>query len=318
MDKILMSTLSLLKNCRSSGLLPVPAVTQIQVRDRHFNKPITGSKGDTRPKDPRKPIPEPNKYRYLPILPADGRYTTQPLRCRHLGGRDPVTGRVVVRTIMRGNKKNFRWVDHKRHAPPGETIEEKVYLIRYDPLNTFLLALVARGGFRRWIMASEHMKPGDIVRTHNIIPRNPIRVKEGDAYPVGAMPSGTLIHNLEQIVGEGGCNLHFAGAHAEVGKRIGKMIVIKMPTKQEIAVDERCMAVVGKASNTDHKLVNLLCVQRARWKGRRSVSGLWHRKDGWCGRKVHPPKPLQYFYSDLKVGTEKRTDKLDTHILDNW
>ena len=318
MNRIMSTTITLLKSCRISMLLDVPAVLSVPVRERHFMKKITGCKGDTRPKDPRKPVPEPNKYRYLPILPADGRYTTRPLKCRHLGGRDPVTGRVVVRTIARGNKKNFRWIDHKRHAPAGETIEEKVYLIRYDPLNTFLIALVARGGFRRWIMASENMKPGDIIRTHNIMPRNPIRVKEADAYPIGAMPPGTLVHNLEKIVGEGGSEMHFYGACAEIGKRIGKMIVVKMPWKAEIALDERCMAVVGRGSNVDHGLINLLCPQRARWKGKRPSSGLWHRKDGWCGRKCHPPKPLQYFYSDLKIGTQKKTEKLDTHILSNW
>lgn len=314
----MLSTISLLKSCRISSMLQPPLVTQLQVRERHFMKRIQGSLGDTRPKPKGKPFPEPNKYRFIPLLPPDGRYTTRPIKCRHLGGRHPDTGRVVVRTIMRGNPKNYRWVDHIRHAPPGETVEEKVYLVRYDPLGTALLALVARGGHRRWIMAGENTKPGDIIRTHNTIPRNPMRVKEGDAYPVGAMPPGTLIHNLEKIVGKGGEMLHHAGAHAEVGKRIGKMITIRLPSKQEIAIDERCMAVVGKGSNTQHRLVNKLCVQRARWKGKRSVSGLWHRKDGWCGRKAHPPKPLQYFYSDLRKDTEKKTEKLPSHVLQNW
>lgn len=313
---ILRSSISLTVN---SLLKPEPAVQQLQIRSRTFKRRIAGSLGDTRPRDPLKHHPEPNKYRYIPLLPPDGRYTTKPLKCRHLGGRHPETGRVVVRTIHRGNKKNFRWVDYTRHAPEGETIEEKVYHIRYDPLNTFLLALVAREGFRRWIPASENVKPGDVIRTTNIIPRNPVRVKESDAYPLGAMPPGTLIHNVEQKVGEGGFYCRYAGAHAEVGKRMDNMIVVKLAGKSQVALDERCMAVVGKCSNTQHRLVNLLCPQRAHWKGKRPVSGLWHRKDGWCGRKVHPPKPLQYFYSDQKNidVLKSKTDRMEIHLLDD-
>jgi large subunit ribosomal protein L2 len=257
-------------------------------------------RGPPRPPAPFKKSPEPNKYRYKEIYPPDGRYTTKPMYIQKLGGRDPETGRVVVKTAGGGNNKKFRWVDFKRHAPEGETIEEKVYHIRYDPIHTYLIALVANGGHRRWIIASENMKPGDIIKTTNIIPKNPIRVQEGDAWPLGAMPPGTLIHNIEEKVGEDQYSCQFAGAHAAVGRRIGNMIVVKLPNKKEVALDERCMATVGKASNTEHHLRNLLCPQRLRWLGRRPVSGHWHRKDGYCGKKLHPPKPLQFIYSENK------------------
>lgn len=236
-----------------------------------------------------------------------------PLQIQNLGGRDPVTGRVAVRTIGGGNKKKYRWVDHTRHAPEGESVEEKVYNIRYDPLSTYLLALVARGGHKRWIMATENMKPGDVITTTNIIPRNPVRVKEADAWPVGAIPPGTLVHNVERIPGEGGHLSQYAGASMEVSRRMGKLIVLKTPHKTEIAVDEHCMAVVGKCSNTEHNTVNLLCPQRSRWKGIRPQSGLWHRKDGYCGRKIRPPKPLQIITAQSLQKKEQIIQPL--HIL---
>lgn len=92
-----------------------------------------------------------------------------------MGGRDPVTGRVVVKTVGGGNEKRYRWIDFHRHAPENGTFEEKVYNVRYDPWNTHLIALVANGGHKRWIVASEFMKPGDIITTHNILPEFPIR-----------------------------------------------------------------------------------------------------------------------------------------------
>lgn len=92
-----------------------------------------------------------------------------------MGGRDPVTGRVIVKTFGGGNEKLYRWIDFKRHAPENGTFEEKVYNVRYDPWNTHLIALVANGGHKRWIVASEFTKPGDIITTHNFLPEFPIR-----------------------------------------------------------------------------------------------------------------------------------------------
>jgi large subunit ribosomal protein L2 len=252
-------------------------------------------------------MPEPGKYRYLPILPKDERYTTVSLPIQKLGGRDPVTGRVVVRKVGGGNKKKFRWIDTKRHVPEGTVLEEKVFIVRYDPLNSFLIALVANGGHKRWIIASENMKPGDIIRTYNTIPRNAIRGEEGDAWPVGALAPGSLIHNVEMRLGEGGSYIKLAGSCAEIVRRMGDKIVIKGPSKREIAIDERCMAVVGKVSNTEYETINRLCPQRSRWMGDRPASGLWHKKDGYCGRKIRPPKPL------LTI-TSKRPSVDENHI----
>lgn len=288
-------------------------LTLTQVRYKQIRKPIISY---PRPLPPFKIRPEPFKYGWRVNYPPDGKYTTKPLSIQKLGGRDPETGRVVVKTIGGGNKKKFRWVDYTRHAPEGETIEEKVYHIRYDPLNTFLLALVARGGFRRWIPASENTAPGDIIKTTNIIPKNPIRVKEGEAWPLGAMPPGTIIHNVEKIVGEGGFYNRYAGGHSTVGRRIGNMIVVKLASKKEVALDEKCMAVVGKMSNPDHIKINLLCVQRLRWLGRRPHTGGWHRKDGYCGRKPKKPKPLEFIYSNLKAKGEELTSSLELNKLE--
>lgn len=177
------------------------------------------------------------------------------MNIRKLAGRDPETGRVVVSTIGGGNKKYFRWVDFKRSAPVGESVQEKVYKVRYDPLNTYLIALVAREGHQRWIVASEHMKPGDIITTHNIIPKVPIIGQEGDTWPVGALVPGSIVHHVEVIPGEGASRCLAAGSHATILRRMKDKIVLKMPSKQEIAIDEHCYVSCGKTSNTNHYTV---------------------------------------------------------------
>jgi large subunit ribosomal protein L2 len=91
-------------------------------------------------------MPEPNKYNWIPIYPPDGKYTIMPLKIQKLAGRDPETGRVVVRTLGGGNKKYFRWIDYnKTPLDDGSVREEKVFNIRYDPLRSSKLALVGGG-----------------------------------------------------------------------------------------------------------------------------------------------------------------------------
>lgn len=120
-----------------------------------------------------------------------------------LAGRDPETGHRVLRRAGRhAIRRNYLWIDYKFSAPPGETVEEKVYSVRQTPYYNFLVALVARDGFKRWIVASENCKPGDIIKTHNILPNSPVNAREGEVWPVGALAPGTLIHNFEVYPGK--------------------------------------------------------------------------------------------------------------------
>ncbi|CAG2175334.1 unnamed protein product, partial [Oppiella nova] len=169
----------------SELLRPLVAIHQMSVRWKPCYPRI---RGPPRPPLPGKKVPEPHKYNWLPIYPLDGKYTISPLKIRKLAGRDPETGRVVVKTLGGGNKKYFRWIDYKKTPnEDGSVVEEKVFSVRYDPLRTSKLALVAGGEKVRWIIASETMQTGDIIRTFSAIPRNPVRPKEGDSHPVGAL-----------------------------------------------------------------------------------------------------------------------------------
>lgn len=120
-------------------VLPVFAIqtrTRTQTRIRGLpRQPLPGRK-----------TPKPCIYNFQVIYPPDGEYTIMPLKIKKLGGRDPETGRVVVTTLGGGNKKYFRWVDHIRQPnPDGTPIEEKVFKIRYDPIRSANIALVAGG-----------------------------------------------------------------------------------------------------------------------------------------------------------------------------
>lgn len=128
---------------------------------------------------------------------------------------------------------------------------------------------------------------------------------------------GTLIHHIEKYPDHGATICLAAGTHAVIVRRIGSKIIVKLPNHgQEVALDEKCYVTVGKVSNTNHYTINRLCPQRQRWKGIRPASGLKKKKDGYCGRKVRPPKPLMVF--DIRLEDIKMEAMQPIHILTDY
>ncbi|KAH9413278.1 54S ribosomal protein L2 mitochondrial [Dermatophagoides pteronyssinus] len=294
-----MNNLRLLLNSSSqlfSQINNVIVPTLIPVR---FRRVFPIIRGPPRPLPPNIVRPESSKYNWKPIYPLDNKYTIKPLKIKKLGGRHPETGRVVVKTIGGGNKKYFRWIDYERHVnPDGSPREEKVFNIRYDPLRSTKLALVAGGDRVRWIVATEKMQIGDIIRTYSDIPRNPIRPREADSHPIGALPIGTKVHNVQIIPNEPKTTILYAGQYAELIRRVGRRnYLVESRGKREFCIDQTCMVTVGCCSNPYHDEIDLMCPQRRRWLGKRPKSGAWHKKDGYCGRKIHPPKPVRDHFS---------------------
>lgn len=229
------------------------------------------------------------------------KYTTDLISFRRLGGRDPVTGRVVVSTIGGGIKHKYRWVLFTRHVPKdSEPLVERVHSIHDDPLRTAKIALVASGDEKRWILATTNMKEGDLIKTSSKIPRIPVRPNEGDAWPLGALPIGTVVHNVEPYPGTKGYFARAAGTCCQILRKVGGRVIIQIPSKREVSLSEECMAVVGRVSNIEHNKIPIGSAQANRWLGNRPRSGLWHRKDGYCGRKIRPLPPMKEYAKPKK------------------
>ena len=63
-------------------------------------------------------------------------------------------------------------VDFKRLAPAdGPPVIERVMSVRYDPCRTADIAVVAGGERKRYIVASQNMKPGDLIKTSGKVTR---------------------------------------------------------------------------------------------------------------------------------------------------
>lgn len=222
-------------------------------------------------------------------------YTVKPLEVTNLAGRDPASGRVVVNGIGGGIKHKYYWIMWKREGPTDGTLqEEKVIKIMKDGCRTAHIALVAVGDQLKYILATQNMKAGDIIHTSCYIPRIPVRAKEGDAYPLGALPLGTEINCVEKYPGLGGFLIHTAGSYATiVRKATDNHVVIQMPSKRQFSLPHNCMCTVGRLSNEEHGSTPIGSAQRNRELGNRPRSGWWQRKTGKHGRKIRKPPPVR-------------------------
>lgn len=142
---------------------------------RISNKTVLGSATQYRQKCKivEKPKPGAGKQ-FRRIVHYTDEYTVQPLKISHLAGRDPESGRMVAKGIGGGIKQKYHWVKWVRDGPlEGPPQLERVVDVINDGCRTSKVALVAVGDDLKYILATENMKPGDIIKTSRFIPRIP-------------------------------------------------------------------------------------------------------------------------------------------------
>lgn len=188
---------------------------------------------------------------------------------------------------------------------------DKVLNILKDGCRTAFVALIGNGSELQYILATENMKPGDLIRTHRGI--GPvIKVKEGDALPIGRIPVGTEVNCIEKVPGFGGSLIHAAGtAGTVINTTLDGWVVVKMPSKKEFIINPRCMATVGRLSNVDHGITPIGSPQKLRELGYRPRSGLFQKKTGRFGRKIKQPEGPKII--DPKPVIPRKTISLDPY-----
>jgi large subunit ribosomal protein L2 len=119
-----------------------------------------------------------------------------------------------------------------------------------------------------------------------------VKASEGDAYPVGALPIGTIVNCVEGYPGQGARYAMNAGTFATIMKRIDNRCILQLPTKHEISILEQCMVTVGRLSNVEHNEFIYGKAGAKRLMGIRPKLGLFHKKTGRFGRRPFRPKPI--------------------------
>ncbi len=70
-------------------------------------------------------------------------------------------------------------------------------------------------------------------------------VKNGNILPLGSIPEGTLIHNIELRPGDGGKLVRCSGAFARIVAKTEDSVRIKLPSKKEKVLSSSCRAAIG-------------------------------------------------------------------------
>jgi len=181
---------------------------------------------------------------------------------KNSGGRDN-TGKMTIRNIGGGHKKQYRIIDFKRNK---DGIEGTVVSIEYDPNRTSRIALVVyKDGEKRYIIAPQGLEVGK-----KIMSGSTATPEVGNCMFLSDVPLGTIIHNIELRPGQGGAMARSAGTYAQLTARDGKYAVLRMPSGEVRMILITCKATIGATSNPDHSLEISGKAGRSRWLGRRS------------------------------------------------
>jgi len=184
------------------------------------------------------------------------------IRPRHKRGGRNNSGKMTMRYIGGGHKQRFREIDFKRDK---HNIPATVQTIEYDPNRTSRIALLFYAdGEKRYILAPHGLKVGQKLLSGKDAPPN-----MGNALPLGAMPLGTTVHNIELRPGQGAKLARSAGSSAQLNAKDGIYVILKMPSGETRMILASCMATVGSISNPDHSLEIHGKAGRRRWLGRR-------------------------------------------------
>lgn len=183
------------------------------------------------------------------------------------GGRNNI-GHLSARHIGGGHKQKYRIIDFKRNkfGVPGKVAE-----IEYDPNRTARIALIVYAdGEKRYILHPKGLKQGDTVISG---PGSDARL--GNALPLGEMPLGTAVHNVEVKIGAGGKLIRSAGTSAQVVAKEGDYVTLRMRSSEMRLIHARCLATVGEVGNSEHELLSVGKAGKSRWLGKRpSVRGV--------------------------------------------
>ncbi len=231
---------------------------------------------------------------------------------KHAGRNN--SGKITVRHQGGGVKQKYRIIDFKRNkfGIPG-----RVATIEYDPNRSANIALVIyKDGEKRYILAPKGLTVGDTVMSGK-----DAEIKVGNALPLGIIPVGALVHNIELHPGRGGQMIRSAGTSAQILGREENYVLLRLMSGEVRKVLSTCLATIGEVGNETHELVRIGKAGRARHMGQRpEVRGAVmnpndHPHGGGEGKNsIGRPAPLSPWGRRL-MGVKTRKHKKSSNRL---
>lgn len=253
---------------------------------------------------------------HKPLLKKKGRH----------GGRNAF-GRITTRHQGGGHKRRLRDIDFKYDK---KNIPAKIETVEYDPFRSAFIGLALyRDGERRYVILPKEVKVGD-----SFIVAHDAPLTTGNRLPLGSIPVGTFIYNIELSPGAGAALVRSAGNFAEVVAHDAGYTQVKLPSTEIRKISDLAWASIGTVGNEEYNLVVIGKAGRSRWMGIRPTvrgtamnpvdhphgggegrqgRGLRRAKTAWGkpsgkGQKTRTPKKYSnvFIISRRKVGKKRK------------
>jgi large subunit ribosomal protein L2 len=232
---------------------------------------------------------------------------------KRTGGRNH-HGHITSRRRGGGAKRQYRRIDFRRDK---HDVVGKVAHIEYDPNRSANIALIHyEDGEKRYILHPRGLAQGDAV-----VSGRGADIRTGNALPLGEVPLGTVVHNIELKLGKGGQIVRSAGAGAQVVAKEGDYVTLRLPSTEVRLVRKECFATIGQIGNSDHELQVYGKAGAVRWRGRRpkvrgvAMNPVDHPLGGGEGKTSGGRPPVSPWGKAEGVKTRKKKKQSNKYIV---
>ncbi|MDP3970406.1 MAG: 50S ribosomal protein L2 [bacterium] len=181
---------------------------------------------------------------------------------KRTGGRNN-QGKITVRHRGGGAKRRYRIVDFKRLK---FDVEATVITIEYDPNRNARIALIEyTDGVKAYMVAPHQLQVGAKV----ISSQSQLEIEIGNRMPIGFIPAGITVYNVELQPEKGGTVARSAGNGIVVMSAEGDFVQVRMPSGEIRMFNKKCSATIGQVSNPEYRGIRWGKAGRMRLKGRR-------------------------------------------------
>lgn len=187
---------------------------------------------------------------------------------------------------QRAGKGRYKSPSHRFRGKPGyagipaAAANGRVADIIDAPGRTTPLAVVDFAGVRTLQIPAEGMHVGQEIALQE--------ANEGSIVPLGSVPEGSKIYNIELKPGDGGRLCRSSGSSATVVSREGEKCTVLLPSKQKKILSSRCRATVGTAAGSG-RTEKPFMKAGTKWYARRATGRLYPRVSGVAMNAVDHP-----------------------------
>ena len=158
---------------------------------------------------------------YRELLSGDAPHKPLMKKKKRQGGRNAF-GRITTRHQGGGHKRRLRDIDFSYNK---KNVPAKIETVEYDPFRSAFIGLALyQDGERRYVILPKEMKVNS-----SFIVGEDVPLATGNRMPLGKIPVGAFIYNIELSPGAGSVLVRSAGNFAEVVAHDAGYAQVKLP-----------------------------------------------------------------------------------------